>query len=147
MACHIEQITFAGRPATIFCCGDSGDPEGPKRCFVCKQPADFLCDWPVMKPAKVLVHDLRIGDGITFEYRPKWGRGEIVDIQPGHAPGNLLIKVKFKLGSYGYLWPLKAQVDTERPGTCDQPVCDLHLREAGEDRHYCQEHWRAWEAL
>jgi hypothetical protein len=28
------------------------------------------------------------------------------------------------------------------PMTCGQPVCDFHLREVAEDRHYCMDHWQ-----
>lgn len=34
-----------------------------------------------------------------------------------------------------------------RPGLCEKPVCELHLRRVDAECVYCAAHWNAWEGV
>lgn len=82
-------------------------------------------------------------------------RARVVEIEEIPAPSGTIyvgqrrawVLIPGHPDPYPYTRYLSAYYTTEAPGTCDIPVCELHAREAGEDRHHCRDHWRAWEVV
>jgi len=147
MSCHIYTPSdgpLAG--SKVILCGNLPKP---KRCVFCNARGEFLCDWPVEKPVPVKPHDVRHGD-LIVNYTESIGR--VIDIR-AHAD---LFDFRLCLtrcpvgrarlvGTEVYTrFHVSQKVRVIRTATCDSPACDLHVREVGDDRHYCVNHWNAW---
>lgn len=127
----------------------------PPGCAFCSGPAERRCSWPMMKQESVKIELAEVGDLWITEQAAK--RARIVQIEDLDRRGNVTeempdsrriwILIPGHPDPYPYKrWPGNRYV-TELLGTCDAPACDSHSREVGDDVHYCQAHWRAWELV
>lgn len=100
-----------------------------------------------MKPVEVLARDILHGETIVVP-RSKFalaGEAHVLDISAIQT----ILQFTLRTSVSTWVWNRqeKAAMTVFRPGTCDAPACDAHSREVGDDRHYCQSHWRAWELV
>jgi hypothetical protein len=134
-------------------CDVIATPHGPifacriaEPCAFCGDPAPYRCDWPATKRVKTDPFFVLHGDTVILP-APGTRGGTITAVvrdiyafqSPGHRPAYDLVTDHGTFRAWAH-----AQVSIERQGTCDAPVCEDHVREVAEDRHYCQEHWNAW---
>jgi hypothetical protein len=158
MPCEVHSYPDIFGGAQIIMCGDGcGDVEA-EPCAFCGAEAPYLCDWPVTRFESVIAHDVRIGDVIRDSARGETAiEMRVFDI---HAVNSLLyFRVELlrvpkgaraqakRYLDLGHLRHAGAIVPTAKRGTCDQSCCEAHAREIGEDRHYCREHWQAWQEV
>jgi hypothetical protein len=119
-----------------------------KKCRFCGcRDAKALCDWPTTRRGEVRVDDLRVGDIWVTQLSDKGKSGKIVEIEdfdltrrfwiliPGHRNASPYDRFRGELQM------------SERNTTCDNACCFRHRRRIGPDRHYCADHWSAWEAV
>jgi hypothetical protein len=115
-------------------------------CYVCRRPdAKWLCAWPVERKVHVPAFSIEVGDVWITQQAGK--RGRVVDIEYFDTVRKLWVNIPGHPDPYPYTRFAIDSVETLRPGTCDQPCCDAHAREAGDERHYCADHWHAWEQI
>lgn len=130
MRCHVG---LQGS-AQVFVCGD------PKPCKFCGETGVYLCDWKeVVRVEDTHWHDVRVGD-VWVILAGQYGRViEIVAEERGVA-------FRIDIGKGKVLRPFRFSHSTLtcpilRRGTCDQPMCERHAREVGDDVHYCMDCW------
>ncbi len=145
MSFHVEQVEFAGVKTNMIWCSSEPDPE-PQPCAFCPTLSPLLCDWPICdKQVEVRADEVLHGDRVWIS-RSRTARLGIAEVLGIFGVGAVLVfKLRTNRGSYEWVRHPTAMVTLLRPGTCDAPMCDLHTREVGDDLHYCQTHWRAWE--
>lgn len=131
MGCLIEtpQVTI---------CGEAFDP---KPCKFCGETGLYLCDWKeVERVERVHWHDVRIGD--LWVYLPGQP-ARVVNIETEEKGLFFCIDI----GKGRIIRPFRffnSSLDCPilRRGTCDQPMCEAHAREVGDDVHYCMDCWQ-----
>ena len=121
--------------AQVFVCGDP-----PAPCKFCDEAGIYLCDWKeVERVENTHWHDVRVGD-VWVILAGQYGRViEIVAEEKGLA-------FRIDIGNGKVLRPFRFSHSTLtcpilRRGTCDQPMCERHAREVGDDVHYCMDCW------
>ena len=150
---HADPDIFGG--AQFFMCGDGFEY---KPCAFCGAEGPYLCDWPVTRFESVMAHDVRIGDVI----RDSTDADRAIEMRVlGIEPRGLVLRFQIeflhvpkksracavKYRCRGFVRWDRAAVLRAESGTCDQACCEAHAREIGEDRHYCREHWQAWQEV
>lgn len=165
MPCEVHSYPEIFGGAQIILCGDGCGGVENKPCAFCGAEAPYLCDWPVTRFESVIAHDVRIGDVIrdwtAIEMRvlgiealrpsppvPVPARNSVLyfRVELLRVPKGTRSRAKNYL-DFGCLRHTLAIVPTAKRGTCDQACCEAHAREIGEDRHYCREHWQAWQEV
>ncbi len=129
----------------------------PLVCAFCRLPGEDLCYWPVERFEPTRLADVQPGDTICRfkESRSRSGVATVETIEPcdlGTSPG---VRITLRIKRAAHSTPLyRSKTFTAppwkmarvlKPGTCDVPICALHSREVDDDRHYCKDHWLAWE--
>ena len=111
-------------------------------CAFCSNPAENACAWPSVKRVQIPAKGIVPGD-IIFDSAGR--KAEVVSV----AEATFTIQPRFgalstrkKEFSFSLL---SSMVLADRLMPCGSPVCEAHLREVGEDRRYCADHWMAWE--
>jgi hypothetical protein len=113
-----------------------------KKCRFCGcRDAKALCDWPTTRRGEVLVDDLRVGD--IWIIQPSGKDGKIVEIEEFDQTRRFWIHRR----AAPYDRFRGDRQASERNQTCDNACCFRHRRRIGPDRHYCADHWSAWEAV
>lgn len=108
----------------------------------------YMCDWVAIGSRPVKVCELVVGDTIHRKNRPE-RKAQVLDLMfHTRNPRLTIVRLKvlsvmihekeFKWDKWSTCWAL-------RPGPCGLAVCELHVRELGDRRHVCEEHWDAWE--
>jgi len=128
-------------------------------CAFCSNTATHVCKWPVEKPTSISHWDLEeehciITSGSHKHLQPLTVRRfttflPFLDDKSRHAGVRVpvtMYALRFPDDRYFlyYLWG-RDQVEVFQPQECAKPVCDLHLREVSETKHYCMEHWDSWQ--
>lgn len=138
MACAV--VNLSGGGTAIVC----GLPKA-KRCKFCGEPGETLCDWPVERMELIPGHKLRKGDRALV----LCGLYEVIFCQADISKDALYLGLVLeKTGAVSTVeFRLSGEYQVRRTATCDAPCCEAHAREVGDDRHYCADHWRAWEEI
>jgi hypothetical protein len=143
MGCHIETPQSGPwKGSTLIMCGEAFDP--PKPCKFCGDAGLYLCDWKeVVRIEDTHWHDVRVGDTWVVLPTEHYRVAEIRAEEKG---------LKFILVGKGkVLTPFRFFNSTLScpilRGTCDQPVCERHAREVGDDVHYCMDCWQRQAAM
>ena len=143
---------------TATCCLAAAKP-----CEFCGGDGQYLCDWPVDRMVVTPVQRVLHGEVIREWSAPEVNLGadavymRVLGIEMSGRYVHFQIEVlrstsrsRRRADGYrlhGFTRPFNSPVDVARPGTCDRRCCEAHAREAGEDRHYCREHWHAWQGV
>lgn len=128
-------------------------------CRFCEDDSDtVLCDWPGWKTVEKPIEKADVGDLWITEKAAK--RARIVEIENLDYHGvktktnqskflqrMLWVQISGHPKPYPYLRYVGDTFTTEALAICDQSACWRHSREVDEDRHYCADHWRAWESV
>lgn len=143
MACRAAQ-TADGKATFIIC----GLPV-TKKCNWCEKDGLYLCDWPKMERAHFVVRKLRVGQIIlrgTITDPVSW---KLVAIAPYDSDTGLLVEIKYFDSKFGrecsVVEPRDKTLGGWRRGSCSLAMCETHAREIGPEKHYCREHWDAWQ--
>lgn len=122
-------------------------------CSFCTAQAFILCDWRMEdKPARKASVTAQVGDiWITQKKHLRALILEIENLDGRHQPTNgtfyvrrFWVKIPGHPEPYPYVRVNGDSFDSLQSGVCGALVCDLHAREAAEDRHYCAAHWDSW---
>jgi hypothetical protein len=154
MSCEVVTVdgVFGGSP--MFVCSEDVRPS----CAICHQGhAPFLCDWPVERKVHVPAFSVEVGDVWITQQAGKRGSVVVIEYLDIHGrpwatkadsiERRFWVAIPGHKDHYPYIRFEIDSVETLRPGTCDAPCCDAHVREVAEERHYCADHWRAWEQV
>lgn len=138
MGCHIEiPQSRSWNGARVFACGEDINLS----CKFCGEPGLYLCDWKeVERVEDTHWHEVRVGD--VWALLPT-KHGTVVEIES--VEKGLVFHID--AGNGGIIRPFRFLNSTIpcpifRRGTCDQPMCERHAREVGDDVHYCMDCWR-----
>lgn len=165
-----EVVTSEG--ANVFVC--SHTHKDAQACAFCgAEDALYLCDWPVEKVEPIPICDVRHGDvvahcrgghvdqvlaksvvlGIEVDgrgYEMNLGQHRLTAL--GRTLPRAQQMVVLSLTISGFSWedmrPMSSfttKVKVIRPGTCDVAACEAHVREVGDEVHYCADHWNSWQ--
>lgn len=153
MGCHIEipqHGPFNG--STVFICGEAIDPPA-KLCKFCGEDGLYLCDWKeVERVEQTHWHDVRVGDVWVTNQRPwepvtNYIQAVVVEIVAVERGLNFIVQSPKGRQPYFRFFNSVSPCPILRRGTCDQPMCERHAREVGDDVHYCMDCWRRQAAL
>lgn len=146
MGCHIK-IAQSGpwKGAQVIACGEAFEP--PKSCKFCGDSGLYLCDWKVERVEDVHWHDVRIGDTWALQGPGANVTARVAAIEPEQTGLRFFLDTgKTVLTPFRFLNSTMS-CPILRPGTCDQPMCERHAREVGDDVHYCMDCWQRQRAL
>lgn len=125
----------------------------PRECKFCKGPSEARCGWIVERPFVAFYRELEPGDRVR-RYRESPGAAlrppaVVLEVAPspcaaGSFPVRVTIRTQgrektFNVSGYSYVRKM-------RNVQCAAPVCEHCMREVGEKKVYCRDHWDAWEA-
>jgi len=150
--CPVCITVYDDRHCEFFC--PHNPRAGSTTCRFCGEPAAAECKWPVERFKTVRYSELKVGDRIKrlieFGSLAQRAPAEVVDIQKTQREGfidavGIVMSIKGRLKTavergHGLCVRLESQ-------SCRTSVCENHLREVGEGRGYCADHWHAWEAV
>lgn len=118
---------------------------------VCGEPANFRCDWKILRFVKVAVSDIRLGDTVRRlgeENGERQGVATVDRISKNSLWCDITLSIKRERGGRKTkaLKALPASLmQAQRPVLCGSPCCPKCHREVWDGRHYCRSHWEAWE--
>ena len=138
MSCHVE-IPQDGpwNGVQVFACGQAFEP--PKTCKFCTEKGLYLCDWKeVERVQDTHWHDVRVGD--VWVLLPTM-RGTVYFIEPEEKGLRFWIAAGKNVTAPFRFFNSTLPCPILRRGTCDQPMCERHAREVGDDVHYCMDCW------
>lgn len=119
-------------------------------CSFCAAPAVALCGWRVLGFEVVGLFEVAVGDRIT---RRSGFRGrapaKVEAVRDWTRDGKQFraVDLRLKTGRLKVICgPAGSVVRREALVPCGSLCCEAHLREVDDQVHYCQMHWRSWEA-
>jgi hypothetical protein len=145
MAC--ERVQIPGGPVAIVC--------GLRRkkaaaCKFCGQPSSKLCDWKCERFELVPYRDVKVGDTVRRAVDSNRPNATVMSIEgsPDSATLRFTIEIhsrppRLKTFDVG----IGSRCRVLRPGTCDNPICELHSRNVDEYVDYCMDHWHSWKEI
>lgn len=119
-------------------------------CSFCDQEGLYRCTWEEEWFVVGCYRDLKAGDRVRRFHDEKQAAPAIVEqIEDCGSFYKVLLKLpgarKYGYRSVNVQGPSFVRVARIAP--CNKLVCDRHVRELGEGRYWCRDHWRSWEAM
>lgn len=120
------------------------------KCQFCDSEAVRTCAWPVEKPETFSHWDVSEGDVVLDEQNRPVELASVHRFNYHERGIRIPVTMVGFPAEHGVCWILfltgRDRLEMHHPALCGNAVCERHLREVGEERVYCSDHWRAWES-
>lgn len=117
------------------------------QCDFCGSQEELVsCCWPGKQFVVAAYWRLVVGDRVKRFVQPGGSERPPAIVEEIRQIGVyylIVLRIGKRLKSIQVQGPSFVRV--ERDGLCGRRACFRHLREVGEGKNYCMEHWKAWE--
>ncbi len=122
------------------------------KCGFCGREGSVPCTWQTWKFFPTTLGKVQVGDTIRTWNTLAITIAKIEPLPLEKVPQgwsgfrNDLIKLGYRRSGklFESVMDPNFQCSVLRPARCEQPACELHVRDVGGNHRYCSEHWDAW---